>query len=127
MGTTLVIAVQMDAGTGTYVQGDATDTDASDNYYQGLTFELADLFPDVNIGVPEVSHNTHMTLYPNPATDQLSVILSQNDEIVIYNIMGQKVMSMEGRAGANTISISSLNSGIYFVSAGSDTQKLIVK
>lgn len=125
MGTTLVVAVQMDPEADSYVQGD--DPDPDNNYYQGLTFELADLFPDVNIGVPEVSHNTHMTLYPNPATDQLSVTLSQNDEIVIYNIMGQKVMSMEGRAGANTISISSLNSGIYFVSASSDTQKLIVK
>ena len=41
--------------------------------------------------------------------------------------MGQKVMNMEGRAGANSININSLSSGIYFVSAGSDTQKFIVK
>jgi len=36
-------------------------------------------------------------------------------------------MSVEGHAGANSINISNLNAGIYFISAGSDTQKFIVK
>jgi hypothetical protein len=68
-----------------------------------------------------------MNIYPNPAVDQLNVTLSSNADIVIYNIMGQKVMNMEGRAGANSININSLSSGIYFVNAGNDTQKFIVK
>ena len=38
----LVIACQMDGATGTYVQSD--DIDAYDNYYQGLTFDLGELF-----------------------------------------------------------------------------------
>ena len=38
----LIIAVQMDGETGTYVQSD--DTDPYDNYYQGLTFDLYNLF-----------------------------------------------------------------------------------
>ena len=123
-GTTLVIATQMDGQTGTYVQSD--DLDPDDNYYQGFTFELNDLFEGV--GVPEVeNHNTHMSVYPNPAVDQLNITLSQNADIVIYNIMGQNVMNVEGHAGANTINISNLTAGIYFVNAGSDTQKFIVK
>ena len=125
VGTTLVIATQMDGATGTFVQSD--DPDAGDNYYQGLTFELNDLFPDAGVGVPEVSHNTHMSVYPNPATDQIGVTLSQNADITIYNIMGQNVMTVEGHAGANTINISNLTSGIYFVNAGAETQKFIVK
>ena len=125
VGTTLVVASQMDGETGTFVMGD--DADASNNYYQGLTFELTDLFGGVPVGVPEVSHNTHMSIYPNPAVEQLNVTLSQNADIVIYNIMGQNVMNVEGHAGANSINISSLNAGIYFISAGSDTQKFIVK
>ena len=124
VGTTLVVAVQMDQETGTYVQ--QHDNDAEDNYYQGLTFELNDLFEGVGLQ-EEVSHNVHMSIYPNPAVDQLSVTLSQNAEIAIYNIMGQRVMTQEGRAGANSVNISSLNAGIYFVNAGSETQKFIVK
>ena len=125
LGTTLVVAAQMDAGQGTFVQQD--DMDGGDNYYQGLTFELADLFPGAGVGVPEVSHNTHMSIYPNPAVEQLNVTLSQNANIAIYNIMGQNVMNVEGHAGANSININSLNAGVYFISAGSDTQKFIVK
>ena len=125
VGTTLVVATQMDFETGTYVQSD--DNNGDDNYYQGMTFELNDIFPGVGVSVPEVSHNTHMSIYPNPAVDQLNVSLSQNDGIVIYNIMGQAVMNIEGHAGANSINISELGAGVYFISAGSDTQKFIVK
>ena len=65
VGNTLVIASQMDDETGTYVMGD--NSDGSDNYYQGLTFDLTELFgPTVN--VPEVqNNNVHMSIYPNPA------------------------------------------------------------
>ena len=125
VGTTLVIAVQMDGAPGTFVQSD--ETEAGDNYYQGMTFELNDLFPDAGVGVPEVSHNTHMSVYPNPATDQIGVTLSQNADITIYNMMGQVVMTTEGHAGVNSINISNLTAGIYFVNAGSETQKIVVK
>ena len=43
VGNTLVVAAQFDNGTGSFVQND--DTESGDNYYQGLTFELTDLFP----------------------------------------------------------------------------------
>ena len=125
VGTTLVIASECDGETGTFVQED--DGDSSNNYYQGLTFELTELWPEVGVNVPEVSHNTHMSIYPNPAVDQLSVTLSQNADVVIYNMMGQAVMNIEGHVGANSINISELNAGIYFISAGSDTQKFVVK
>ena len=126
IGTTLIIAAQVDGSTDTSVQGN--DADLYDNYYQGFTFELTDIFPEVGVGVEEqVSHNTHMNLYPNPAVDRLNVSLSQNAEITVYNTMGQVIRTVEGHAGANQIDLSGLNSGIYFISAGSDTQKFIVK
>lgn len=123
IGTKLIVAAQLDSETGTYVQSDEGTFD--DCYYQGFTFELTDLFP--NLDVEEVSHVTNMSVYPNPAVDQLNVILSQDDAIVIYNVMGQQVMSVEGRIGGNTINISNLSAGAYFVKAGSATQKFIVK
>ena len=126
IGTTLVIACQADGSTGTYVQSD--DEDAYDNYYQGFTFELNDIFPDEGVGLEEqISHNTRMSLYPNPAVDILNVSLNQNSEIAVYNITGQVIRTMEGHAGVNQIDLSGLNSGVYFISAGSDTQKFIVK
>ena len=120
----LVIACQMDGMTDTYLLGD--DDDPYDNYYQGLTYDLFDLFGYDAIEEP-VSNNTTMSIYPNPAVDQLNVTLNQNTEVVIYNIMGQAIRNMEGHVGVNAIDLSGLNSGVYFISAGSNTQKFIVK
>ena len=79
------------------------------------------------MGVEEVESNNHITVYPNPAEGQVYVTLNKSAEVTVYNIMGQVVMTVEGRMGINTLDISTLNSGIYFISAGNDTQKFIVK
>ena len=123
----LVIACQMDGEADSWVIGNGNDSDGSDNFYQGMTFSLYDLFGYDGVEENNTVSNTAMTVYPNPAVEQLNVTLSQNADIVIYNIMGQNVMNVEGHAGANSINISSLNAGIYFISAGSNTQKFIVK
>ena len=125
IGQTLVIACQADGGSGTSVMED--DPDPTDNLYKGYTFDLKDLFPDAGVGVPEYEHNNQISVYPNPAVDQLSVTLNKDAEMTVYNIMGQAVMTVEGRTGVNNIDITSLTSGIYFISAGTDTQKFIVK
>ena len=125
IGNTLVVAAQVDYGTGSSVM--EGDSDPSDNHYSGFVFNIDDLFSWYDSTSDHASNNVHMTLFPNPAVDQLNITLSNNAEIVVYNIMGQKIMSQQGHAGANSINVSSLNSGIYFVNAGSDTQKFIVK
>ena len=124
----LVIAVQMDQQPDSYLIGSGGDVVPDDNYYQGMTFDLMDLFGyDGTEEHETIGKNITLSLYPNPATDQLSVTLNQDDEIVVFNLMGQKVMSMEGRSGLNNVNISNLNSGVYFISAGSATQKFVVK
>ena len=126
-GNTLVIAFQMDGEPDSWVIGTGGDVDGGDNFYQAFTYNLMELFPEYDGIEEEVSHSTRMSLYPNPAVDQINVVLNQNAGIVIYNIMGQAVMNVEGHVGANSINISELNAGIYFVSAGNETQKFIVK
>lgn len=125
---TLVLAYQLDGQPDSYTIGNNNDTNPNDNYYYGMTFDLNELFPDENVSVPEVvNSNVAMSIFPNPATDRLNVVLSKDSQIVVYNIMGQQVASMEGRVGTNTIETSNLTSGVYFVTAGSNTQKFIVK
>ena len=68
-----------------------------------------------------------MVVYPNPATDRLNVTLNQATEIVIYNIMGQVVATKDGKVGENIVELSNLSNGVYFVNAGTSTQKFIVK
>ena len=81
------------------------------------------------LGVEEnvVAENTKMEVYPNPAVSELNVRLENSAEINVFNIMGQNVLNMQGVKGVNQINISDLTSGVYFISAGSVTQKFIVK
>ena len=121
----LVVASMSDNGSGSYVQNE--DNEPMDNYYQGFAWPLTEIFPEYDAVEETVSHNVQMSIYPNPAVDQLNVNLNQSADIAIYNIMGQNVMNVQGHVGANSINISSLTSGIYFVNAGSEVQKFIVK
>ena len=125
IGQTLIVACQTDGKPGTFVQSD--DDNAFDNYYSGYTFDLNELFPNAGVGLTEVESTTNMSIYPNPAVDQLNVMLSKSASITVFNIMGQAVMTVEGNIGANTIDLSNLSSGVYFINAGNDTQKFVVK
>ncbi len=124
VGRNLIVAVQSDGATGTSVMGD--DTDATDNLYQGLTFNIDDLW-EFNAIEEKPVNNTHMTICPNPVESRMSITLNQDSEVVIYNLTGQVVNRFNGQAGVNNIDVTSLNSGIYFVSAGNATQKFVVK
>ncbi len=56
-------------------------------------------------------------VYPNPTNDSISVTLPNGSEvrtIAIYTILGQKVLEKNISTQSPTISLKSLNSGIYF-------------
>ncbi|HQE35253.1 MAG TPA: S8 family serine peptidase [Flavobacterium alvei] len=56
-------------------------------------------------------------VYPNPTDDSISVTLPNGSEvrtIAIYTILGQKVLEKNISTQSPTISLKSLNSGIYF-------------
>ena len=80
-----------------------------------------------------------MKLYPNPATDNLSVAISSNEnasaDLTIVNLMGQMVYSEnvalnEGNNLLN-VNVSNLTPGVYMINIrtnkGTSTQKLIVR
>ncbi len=116
---------QADDQPGLFVGNNANQTSASDNYIWAVMVK-----PDFEgLGVEEnvVAENTKMEVYPNPAVSELNVRLENSAEINVFNIMGQNVLNMQGVKGVNQINISDLTSGVYFISAGSVTQKFIVK
>lgn len=116
---------QADDTPGFNVGNTASQNSPTENYIWGTMVK-----PDIEgLGVEEqvVPENTKMEVYPNPAVNQLNVRLENSTEISIFNIMGQNVLNMQGVKGVNTINVNELTSGVYFISAGSVTQKFIVK
>ena len=131
IGRTLVVACQMDWETGTYVNGD--DVDPSDNYFQGFTFDIDSFIPPVPPPYSVDAIETEgFAVYPNPANDIL-VIETQNIASLpdptyrITNLMGQNVLSGCINAEKQQIDIKELPSGMYFITAGGQTVKFVVK
>jgi endoglucanase Acf2 len=78
----------------------------------------------------ELSHNSKVAIFPNPAIDELYIYLpSGNSSIYFYDIGGKMLKQLEVNEELVRINISSFKSGIYFVkvfnAANSETFRLI--
>lgn len=122
----LLILQRNDQYPGAYVQNDNTpsDQDESDNNYRAVKIRL----DEEEWNVEEIVNlGNEISIYPNPVNGMMTITLNAASEVSIFNLMGQKVASFMGNAGVNNYDASSLNSGVYFLQAGSSTQKFIVK
>lgn len=86
-----------------------------------VTITVTDNGGGVNINDVE---STTFSVYPNPATTNITVKGEGNMEIV--NTLGQVVVSEQVNGQAN-INVANLESGIYFVRMNGTTQKFIKK
>lgn len=89
-----------------------------------------------SIGLAEVNNNNPVTVavYPNPASSNLTVEVanvSENASIEIFNTLGQKVMSVKNVQENNSLNVSNLTKGVYFVTVSNGkqkaTQKLVIE
>jgi len=75
---------------------------------------------------------TNMTVYPNPATNNFTVNMGNDEKasIQLFNIVGQQVYS-ETFTGSTTVNVANLHSGVYMLKVNQNgkvnTTKVIVK
>ncbi|MEO8759789.1 MAG: T9SS type A sorting domain-containing protein [Bacteroidia bacterium] len=86
---------------------------------------------DATLGIKEVNHSTAFTIYPNPASNNITISSDKELEtITIYNTLGEVVFQTKNKNIQQQIDISTLTDGIYFVNSSvngiSFSQKLIV-
>jgi nitrogen fixation protein FixH len=77
-------------------------------------------------GINKVSVPSNLKIYPNPARTHIRIGVDAAS-IAIFNSVGQKVLSTTNYVKETPINVEELNSGIYFIKADSNTQKLIIK
>ena len=70
--------------------------------------------------------NSTLKLYPNPATDiiQISSKLPIS-RLALYNVFGKLILKKE--TDTNSLDVSQLNTGVYFLEAYSNTEKVVKK
>jgi Secretion system C-terminal sorting domain len=88
------------------------DLDGSSAFSKVISFEKSKALKGVKI-------------YPNPATDALTVENAEGQAIEIVNVLGQVVLSVSKNIVHYPLSIIHLKSGVYFLKTGGETVRFI--
>ena len=88
--------------------------------------------PLSSTGINETTQENNLLVYPNPSSGILHIISEKESYVNIYSIDGSLQKQFNVIAGFNTISLSSLTSGIYFYQIQNEnkvtrSEKLIVR
>ena len=73
---------------------------------------------NVITGFDRISRDQPVILYPNPAQENFSIVLTEGQSlghVEILDVRGLVIGSLQGKDLSKTIDISQLNSGLYFV------------
>lgn len=71
-----------------------------------------------------------MSVYPNPTTHSISVVVPQGldqGKLVIYNSMGQKMLTKNNITSTHQIDVSQFDTGFYLIEISKQNHKEIVK
>ena len=68
-----------------------------------------------------------LAIYPNPARDMVTIKNAENASIVIFDILGKKVLNRSNISQTENLNVSSLTTGTYFISVEKDNQKTVGK
>jgi hypothetical protein len=98
--------------------------DANTNY-DGFYFDdlTVKVFGDSTVGIKNVSLNSEITAYPNPTTQNLTIINnSNNSNLIISNTLGEEVKRIKVANGQKImINISDLPNGLYLLRSGTSS------
>ena len=73
-------------------------------------------YPDTNVCLYDVNVDRYSNVYPNPASDIVTIQSSfKVKEIEVHNALGQVVLRKQGSQNIETIDVSNLQSGTYIV------------
>ncbi len=78
------------------------------------------------VGIEEVPESA-LTIYPSPATTELTVESTETDTYQLINTTGQVVSTGNLVAGKNIIDISNLSAGVYLIKTSAEQKRFVKK
>ena len=78
------------------------------------------------VGIEE-EPESELTIYPSPATTELTVESAETNNYQLINTMGQVVSTGNLVAGKNIIDISNLSTGVYLIKTSSGQKRFVKK
>ena len=95
-------------------------------YDNGESSPAGPVSVQVTVSIDE-NNEVAFVVYPNPAENYVMIESIKEAEVSIYSINGQMVSSQTINEGTNTIDVSSLKAGMYFMKVNESMIKFIVK
>jgi hypothetical protein len=66
--------------------------------------------------------------FPNPVQDgRLNVLLKEPVQVRLFDASGRQVLTQRLNAGLQTLNVSGLQGGVYYLKAGVETVAVIIK
>jgi len=85
-------------------------------------YKLGQFVP--NVGLSENTLSQNIKLFPNPVTEKLFIEGLTEANVKVINLVGEMIIE---KNNANSIDVSSLNSGIYFLQITSGNTQSVIK
>jgi len=95
------------------------------NYYRVIQVDFDGDLQYSNVAAAQFKTND-IVVYPNPVYEELIVYSSEEQDVVIYNQVGQKVKQSVLKGSTTKIDISGLSKGVYYLKFREEV-KIIVK
>ena len=108
------------------------DNPTSQFYTSNTPMVRMNFDPTLPVGVEELKGQVKFNVFPNPSNGVFNINLSSNDNVnlTVKNVVGQTVITETVNVSGNTnhkISLTDYSKGIYFLTVGTETVKLIVE
>jgi hypothetical protein len=68
-----------------------------------------------------------LAIYPNPASNNITIQNAENANVIIYDVLGKKLLGVSNISNNQTLDVSKFNTGTYFVSIEKNQQKTVEK
>ena len=94
--------------------------------YEDGESEKATATATLTVSVAE-NNEVVFTMYPNPAKDFVTIESAKDAVVKIYSVNGQMLSQQNISEGINTIDLSNLNAGMYFISVDETMVKIVKK
>ena len=92
--------------------------------YEDCSGMMSHLVADYINDVDE-NNTIRATIYPNPSQNEFNIVCDNMTRITVYNVMGSKIMDTD--VNSSRYSISSLESGVYFINIETTNGSIVKK
>lgn len=77
-------------------------------------------------GIADFTGKNEFVVYPNPSAGIVSFVSEEKTQVTVFNMIGEQVFTAPVTQGLNSIDLSSLTGGVYFLNCAGRSSKIVL-